>query len=328
MSRNYSNVAVQTALTSGISDSDSTLGVGSVTGYPTAPFTIIVDPGLVTEELVEVGNISGSSFTSCTRGVDGTPAQSHDSGAVVVHGTSARDFREPNDHVSATTSVHGITNTASLVTLTGSQTLTNKTLTSPALNSPTISGTLTSATLATPTITTPAITGGTWSGGTFSTATLSAPTIADFTNASHTHTGAASGGAIDSGLSLGFYDSGGGTVGPFTSTSLIQIGSSQFTLNAPSSWPSWASRIVYHAQVTAHTDASDASHLLQAGIRVDSTDLDLFNVNCPDPSGTTQISTIATLPSSGAHTIKFMGKMAFGGEGCNIGAVLMWATLI
>lgn len=49
------------------------------------------------------------------------------------------------------------------VTLTGTQTLTNKTLTSPTLN--------------TPTIATPTITGGTSSGATFTTATLTAPAI-------------------------------------------------------------------------------------------------------------------------------------------------------
>ncbi|WP_157521684.1 hypothetical protein [Herbidospora cretacea] len=167
MARNYSNVAVQTTLTSGISNSATSLSVGTVTGYPAAPFTIIVDPGLATEELIEVGAVSGTDFNSCTRGIDGTPAQSHSSGSVVVHGTSARDFREANDHVTATTSVHGITNTANLVTLAGTQTLTNKTLTSPTINGGTYSGTLTGQ-----------------------------PTISDFTNADHNHTNAANGGTL------------------------------------------------------------------------------------------------------------------------------------
>jgi hypothetical protein len=46
-------------------------------------------------------------------------------------------------HESDTTSIHGITDTAALVTLTGSQTLTNKTLTAPVISTISNSGTLT-----------------------------------------------------------------------------------------------------------------------------------------------------------------------------------------
>jgi hypothetical protein len=46
-----------------------------------------------------------------------------------------------SDHTSATTSVHGIADTANLVTLAGNQTLTNKTLTSPTLNGSPIANT-------------------------------------------------------------------------------------------------------------------------------------------------------------------------------------------
>lgn len=208
MSRNYSNVAEQTTLSSGINASATTLSVGSVTGYPAGPATLIIDPGLASEELVEYANISGTSFTGCTRGVDGTPATSHSTGAVVVHGTSARDFREPNDHTSGTTSVHGITNTASLVTLTGTQTLTNKTLTAPTITSlaaaaPALSGggswsgspTISSPTITTPAITNPTITsGGSWAGS----PTLTTPTIADLTNMQHNHSSASTGGSIAS----------------------------------------------------------------------------------------------------------------------------------
>jgi hypothetical protein len=61
-----------------------------------------------------------------------------------------RDYQEANDHIEDSTGVHGITDTAALVTLTGSQTLTGKTLTSPTLTTPALgtpaSGVLTNAT--------------------------------------------------------------------------------------------------------------------------------------------------------------------------------------
>lgn len=169
MARNYSNTAVATTLTAGVNSSTTSVPVASVSGYPDAPFTAILDPGTASEEVVEVTAIVGSAFTA-TRGVDGTPAQSHGLGVAVVHGVSARDFSEPNQHPGDTTSVHGIANTASLVTLTGAQTLSGKTLTSPTIN-----------------------------GGTIASATLTTPTIASFINATHTHGDDASGGLIETG---------------------------------------------------------------------------------------------------------------------------------
>lgn len=228
MARNYSNVAVATALTASINGSDTSITVGSNTGYPTAPYSVILDPGTPSEEVVEVTAVGGTTWT-VTRGVDGTSATSHASAAVVEHGVSARDWREPNEHVSATTSVHGIANTTNLVTLAGSQTLTNKTLTSPTLN------------------------GGTWAspsftGGTFTSPTLVTPTIASFTNAQHTHTDAASGGVVSSGSSAFFFPA--PVVVTDTDSSLIaaaqDMPSCSITYTAPDAWPDDAKRILYN----------------------------------------------------------------------------------
>lgn len=135
--RNYSSVAVDTTITGSISNSATSVTVASASGFPTAPFTAIIDADTASEEVVEVTNVAGTTLT-VTRGVDGTSGVAHDSGATFQHGVSARDFQEPNDHIQATTSVHGITDTADLVvtsdlspyaTKTGSETLTNKTIT-------------------------------------------------------------------------------------------------------------------------------------------------------------------------------------------------------
>jgi hypothetical protein len=42
--RNHSNTSVQTTLTTGIDDTVTILIVADATGYPVAPFAIVVDP--------------------------------------------------------------------------------------------------------------------------------------------------------------------------------------------------------------------------------------------------------------------------------------------
>lgn len=72
-----------------------------------------------------------------TRGVDGTAASPHDSAATVTHSVSARDYREPQEHIAASSGVHGIS--GDVVGTTDTQTITNKTI---ALGSNSVSGTL------------------------------------------------------------------------------------------------------------------------------------------------------------------------------------------
>ena len=142
------------------------------------PYTLILDPDTNKEEIVTVTATNGSTTLTVTRGVDNTQAVAHAAGVSVRHGVSAREFRELQAHQASRgydidsailgaanqTHVHGIlttegvvvgtlktqaltnkdlssaTNTlpTSAVTLTGSQTLTNKTLTSPTINGGTV----------------------------------------------------------------------------------------------------------------------------------------------------------------------------------------------
>lgn len=196
-SRYFSSTAVQTQLANGITAGATNLTVNAATGYPvTYPFTLIVDLGTDSEEIMDVTGATGSTFT-VTRGVDGTTPLAHSVGAAVVHGASARDHRESQAHIAATGGVHGIAPASSVVGTTDTQALSNKTLAAPTITG----GTLGSSTINTPTINTPAVTGGTWSAGTISGATvntssLTAPTIADLTNAQHDHGTAAKGANI------------------------------------------------------------------------------------------------------------------------------------
>lgn len=165
--RKYSATAVASTLTLGISSGTTTIPVASVTGWPTTyPYTVILDEDQATEEVIEVSSASGLNLTA-SRGVDGTSAQAHALGASARHGFSARDFREAQQHIAASTDVHGISGGGSVVGTNTTQTLTNKTLTSPTI-----------------------------SGGTQSSPTITTPTIASFTNATHDHSNAAGGGNI------------------------------------------------------------------------------------------------------------------------------------
>jgi hypothetical protein len=132
--RYYSSIAERTTLSFAVNATTTTFIVNAVVGWPSnTPYTLIIDVDTINEEIVTVTNRSGTTLT-VTRGVDGSTAKTHDSGADVRHGVSARDFDEPNAHLNDTTTAHGLT-IADVVTLAGTQTLTNKTLTTPTIAS-------------------------------------------------------------------------------------------------------------------------------------------------------------------------------------------------
>jgi microcystin-dependent protein len=181
VNRYYSSTAVDTTLASGMSSSDITLIVSSTQGFPISyPYTLAVDYDTSKEELINIVGASGTTLTVGTtvgtasiigRAVDGTQGGTgvtHDAGAVVKHVISGRDMREAQEHIAATTSVHGIADTSAIATKTGTETLTNKTLTAP---------TVTNGTFTAPTITGPAVTNGTFTSPTITGTIAGNPTF-------------------------------------------------------------------------------------------------------------------------------------------------------
>lgn len=194
MGRNYSNTSLETTLSFGINNSTTTVTVGSSTGLPaTYPYSIIVDYALSTVEVMSVTAAAGTTLT-VVRGQDGTSAQSHPSGSTVVHGVTARDLKEPQDHIDASGNVHGVGASNSVVGTGTTQTLTNKTISGSSntlTNVPAaqLTGTWATGTITALTVLTLAATSNVTVGGTFAVlgastlAAVSATTVAASSNA-------------------------------------------------------------------------------------------------------------------------------------------------
>jgi hypothetical protein len=164
MARKYSNTSVETTLVNSVNSSVTSIEINDTGGLPaTFPYSLILDFETANVEVVTVTNLAGGTLT-VTRGQDGTAAQSHNTGAVVVHGPTARDFSEPQAHIDAASEVHGLAAGSELVGTTDTQALTNKTISgsantltniagsslAPAFNASTVDATFQSVTLSGP----------------------------------------------------------------------------------------------------------------------------------------------------------------------------------
>ena len=98
--RLFAGAAVQTTLVSPISGTDLTISITGDTGWPTGAeeFFVVISPDQANEEKVLVTR-SGTTLSAAStgeRGVDGTAAASHPSGAVIYPCVSAADLDEAN----------------------------------------------------------------------------------------------------------------------------------------------------------------------------------------------------------------------------------------
>lgn len=99
---------------------------------PSPPYTLVLDPDTSKEEIVTVTSKVSDSVLNVTRGEDGTGKIDHSAGAVVKHMVTARDLQEPQNHIYATSAIHGLDTGVAIVGDTKLQTLTNKTMTGTA----------------------------------------------------------------------------------------------------------------------------------------------------------------------------------------------------
>ena len=146
--RKYSSRSQQTTLTATLNSTATTMSVtsgsalmGGKTLTGTQTYTVVIDPDTALEEIVDVTVYSSGNTLTIARGIDSaTPGtgQAHSAGAVVRHMAIGRDYQEANDHIEASTDVHGLASGAAVVGTTTTQTLSGKTLTSPILTTPTL----------------------------------------------------------------------------------------------------------------------------------------------------------------------------------------------
>lgn len=124
----YSNTSVPTTLLNDIDATATSIQIGDTAGLPVQyPYTLVLDFEGTAMEVVNVTSAAGSSLI-IQRGQDGTSAQPHTAGAVVVHAAVARDLQEPQDHIASDQNVHGIGASSFVVGTESTQTLTNKTI--------------------------------------------------------------------------------------------------------------------------------------------------------------------------------------------------------
>lgn len=166
--RKYAGGAAATTITGNLTAGSTSITIAAYTGWPNGsdPFYVVVSPGTASEEKVLVTR-TGSTDTTLnvtTRGVDGTTAASHTSGAAIYPVFTATDADEANAVASTLTTkgdllVHtgsaharqgvGANNTllvadsAQTNGVKWSATLSGLTLTSPVISSISNTGTLT-----------------------------------------------------------------------------------------------------------------------------------------------------------------------------------------
>jgi microcystin-dependent protein len=203
--RFYSSTAVATELQVGVDSVATELVFQDITGWPASlPFTVILDEDQVWEEIVTCLVSNGATGFTVQRGVDGTEAQTHASGASAHHGFSAQDFRESSQHVGSTLDVHGV---GGVVGLTEEQELSNKTLLLPYTLEGVegdVVGTEGEQVLSSKTLLEPTIQGEIFlDQPTINNPVLDSPVISDFSEAVHDHSSAQGGGQVPISTGIG-----------------------------------------------------------------------------------------------------------------------------
>jgi hypothetical protein len=106
--RVYAGGAAATTVTGAVASNATSITIAAYTGWPydaSKPFYVVISPGTASEEKILVTRTTSTSTTLSvtTRGVDGTTAASHSSGATIYPVFTAVDADEANDVASTLT---------------------------------------------------------------------------------------------------------------------------------------------------------------------------------------------------------------------------------
>ena len=108
-SRYYSAIAQDTTVNGSVTNSQTSIVVSAVVGFPSNfPYILALDYNASAEELVKVTAASGVTLT-VERGYNGTTPVSHSTGATVRHVITAQDMTDAQNHYDASSGVHGVT---------------------------------------------------------------------------------------------------------------------------------------------------------------------------------------------------------------------------